>query len=453
MSATISTTSDRLHTWRLTGIGPGVRSRDGLPPGPRTPMPWQMLRFWGNRQSYLPQLHRRFGDTFTLRLEPIGNVVILGDFADIRTVFRGDPATFHAGEGNSLLRPIVGAHSVLTLDVPEHKIERRRMMPPFHGERIAQVTDLMAQATEREIANWPTGRPFKLIERTQELTLDIIVRVVLGVDKPADAAELGKALRAVLGVPMPALMMWVWPSLGRRWPWRRVVADLDRADALLYAEIAHRRADPNRSQRRDVLSMLLDGDPEPEVVRDELVTLLVAGHETTSVALAWTFERILRHPRVYQRLRDGLDEPNDPYRTAVIKEALRIRPVIYNVARRLTEPVELAGHTLPAGLLVLPSIGAIHTDPRIWGPDATEFRPERWLEPDPPQQAWIPFGGGNRRCLGATFALTEMDTVLRTVLARVELEPDQKRAERATMHGITVVPARGARVNVIRRLG
>ena len=246
--------------------------------------------------------------------------------------------------------------------------------------------------------------------------------------------------------------MWIAPGLNRYWPWRNVIRQLDRADELLYEEIRLRRNDPHRAERPDVLAMLVDGDADPTVVRDELVTLLAAGHETTAVGLAWTFERVLRHPAVLAKLRAGLDDEKDPYRTAVVKESLRIRPVIYNVARRLMEPTMIGGYHLPAGQFILPSIAALQTDPRIWGPDADRFRPERWLEGDVPTHAWIPFGGGTRRCLGATFAQTEMETVLRTVLRLVDLRavggPESQR-----MHHITVVPSRGARVRVTRRHG
>ncbi|MBC3840425.1 cytochrome P450 [Streptacidiphilus sp. 4-A2] len=199
--------------------------------------------------------------------------------------------------------------------------------------------------------------------------------------------------------------------------------------------------------------MLLEDEPSDEVVRDEVMTLLVAGHETTAVALAWLFERLLRHPEALARVRAGLDDRKDPYRTAVFKEALRVRPVITNVARRLTEPVELAGYRLPAGVAVLPSVVALQLDPRYWGADAHLFRPERWLDGSPQQNAWIPFGGGARRCLGAMFAQVEVETVLAAVLRTVELEADRPADEGSEMHHITMIPKRGARVRVLRRLG
>ncbi|MEN3319150.1 MAG: cytochrome family [Mycobacterium sp.] len=444
----IETAGNRIAAWQRTASASRVTSADGLPPGPRLPRALQSLLIWTQRQWFIPAMHRRYGDTFTVNAEPTGYGVVLRDPDDLRTIFRGDPEVFHAGEGNALLAPLVGERSVLTMDAPEHVVERRRMLPPFHGERIARVVALMEEETEREVAHWPTGRDFELLPRMQALTLSIIVRVVLGVDEDDRAQAVGAALRRVLAFRLSNMLLWVWPGLQRVRPWSNIVRDLDRADQLIYTEIERRRADPRRAERADVLSMLLDGDPDPELVRDELVTLLVAGHETTAISLSWTFERLLRHSGALVKVKAGLDDPHDPYRAAVAKETLRLRPVIMNIARRLTQPVELAGHVMPAGTLLLPSIIGVHSDPKIWGPDAGYFRPERWLSGDQPTYAWIPFGGGTRRCLGATFALTEMDAVLRTVLRRVELRPDRPRDEGLRMHHIALVPSRGARVQV-----
>jgi cytochrome P450 len=447
----LETTSTRMSSWQRSATAARVTSAEGLPPGPRLPSLLQSLLIWTQRHRFVPAMHRRFGDTFTVNAEPTGYGVVLRNPDDLRTIFRGDPDVYHAGEANSLLTPVVGRQSVLTMDMPEHVVERRRMLPPFHGERIARAAALMEEETEREIAGWPIDRDFELLPRMQELTLRIIVRVVLGVDDDDRAAAIGAALRRVLAFRLRDMLVWVWPGLVRVPPWKTVARDLDRADRLIYAEIERRLADPARADRPDELSMLLDGDPDPGLVRDELVTLLVAGHETTAVALSWTFERLLRHSGALDKVRAGLDDPRDPYRAAAAKEVLRLRPVIMNVARRVTEPVELAGHTMPAGTLLLPSIIGIQTDPKIWGQDAAYFPPERWLSGDQPTYAWIPFGGGARRCLGATFALTEMDAVLRTVLRRIELRADRPQDEAQRMHHITLVPARGARVRVTAR--
>ncbi|MFF7371553.1 cytochrome P450 [Streptomyces tricolor] len=447
-----ATARERLARSASISKMPITEPMDRMPPGPSESVARQTVRFRRSRQHYLTQMHDRYGDMVTLRVVPGGPFVLLRDPEHIKEVFRGAPDVFHAGEGNSLLVPIVGRHSVLTLDAPEHRPARKRMMPPFHHERISQLVVAMQELAEREALSWPVGRPVRLLDRAYALTLDIMVRVVFGVDDPGRAAELGAALRKVADIGLSDILVWIRPGLGRVWPWTKVISGLERADELIYAEIARRRADPRRSERTDVLSMLLEGEPDDEVVRDEVMTLLVAGHETTAVALAWLFERLVRHPRVLARVREGLDEPKDPYRTAVFKEALRVRPVIHNVARRLTEPIELGGYRLPAGVSVLPSIGAVQCDPRLWGPDARLFRPERWLEGTPPQNAWIPFGGGARRCLGATFAQVEVETVLAAVLRAVELRAVDPGDEGSAMNHITMIPKRGARVSVVRRL-
>lgn len=434
----------------ISGVSPD-HLVDGMPPGPSQPVLWQTVRFRHGRQHYLPQMHDKYGDMVTLRVVPGGPFVILRDPEHIREVFRGAPEIFRAGEGNSLLLPIVGRHSVLTLDAPDHKPARKRMMPPLHHERIAVLTDAMREITEQEVLTWPVGEPVNFLERAYALTLKIMVQVVFGVDDIRRADELGGAMRRISDLRLFHILLWLRPGLGKVWPWRNVLHNLEHANELIYAEIARRRRDPQRSSRADALSMLLDDEPDDTVIRDEVMTLLVAGHETTAVALSWLFERLLRHPRVLARVREGLDDPKDPYRTAVFKEALRVRPVIHNVARRLTVPIDLGGYRLPAGVSVLPAVGAVHFDPRNWGADALEFRPERWIEGTPPLSAWIPFGGGVRRCVGATFAQAEVENVLAAVLRVVDLEAVSPEDEGSAMRNITMIPRQGSRLRVVRR--
>ena len=423
----------------------------GLPPGPSDHPLSQTMRFWRDRPRFLAEVFDRYGDMVTLQLVPQGAHVLLRDPDHVKEVFRGAPEVFHGGEGNWRLRPIVGSTSLLTIDAPHHRPERRRMMPAFHNERVGGLVDTMRRIAEDEAATWPVGRPFRFLERSYALTLEIIVRAVLGVDRER-SPELVDALRRVATIDLLATTMMIRPGLGRAWPWRRVLRDRERADRLIHDEITRRRRDPDRDARTDVLSMLVDDQDDDRVVRDEVMNLLMAGHETTAVGLAWLLERLVRHPDVTARLRAGLDDPHDPYRTAVFKETLRVRPVIHNVARKLTEPVQIGGRTLPAGTFVAPAIGPIMCDPRIWGPDADRFRPERWLDGSAPHHAWLPFGGGARRCIGAGFAQVEMDTVLTGLLSVVELDTVVGHDEGNRMHHITMVPTRGARVTVARRL-
>jgi cytochrome P450 len=444
---------NRVGSEKTTAGGRPVSSAsmDGMPPGPSHPVLWQTIRFRHGRQHYLREMHDRFGDIVTLRVVPGGTFVLLRNTDHIGEVFRGAPDVFHAGEGNSLLVPIVGRHSVLTLDAPQHKPARKRMMPSFHHERIAALTTTMREIAEEEARSWPVDKPIRFLDRAYALTLKIMVRAVFGVDDLQRADEFGRALRRASDIRLSDIAVWIRPELGKVWPWRQVVRNLEHANELIYAEIARRRRDPERSRRPDPLSMLLEDQSDDVVVRDEAMSLLVAGHETTAVALGWLFERLLRHPRVLARVYEGLDEPKDPYRTAVFKEALRVRPVIHNVARRLTEPIELGGYRLPAGVSVLPAIGPVHFDPRLWGPDADQFRPERWLESNPPQNAWIPFGGGVRRCVGAMFAQVEVENVLAAVLRAVELQAVRPDDEGSAMRHITMIPKQRTELRVVRR--
>jgi cytochrome P450 len=418
---------------------------DGLPPGPRLPKAVQTYFLWGHEPWVLPLMRRRYGDAFTIRAAPMGTLVYLADPADIKRVFTGDPKVFHAGEGNAVLGPVMGQRSVLLIDEDEHLVTRRRMLPPFHGEAIQRYGAVMEEVAAAEIASWPRDRDFALHPAMQRLTLDVILRTVFGVEDPARLAELRPLLRRMVDIGGVLMLMWLYPGLGRVGPWRRYRKVQAQADALLYDEIARRRADPRLDERTDVLSMLLRGDEpmEDRDLRDQLVTLLLAGHETTATSLAWAFQLLLRNPRTLARAREG--EPE--YLDAVVKETLRLRPVILDVVRQLKAPVELAGHNLPAGVSVLPAIGLVQNDPSLF-PEPDAFRPERFLDADAPGYSWIPFGGGRRRCLGAAFATFEMRTVLRAVLERVELEPVGRRLEGQRMRHITVIPAKGTRVRL-----
>ncbi|MBB4911626.1 cytochrome P450 [Actinophytocola algeriensis] len=444
---------DRFYGWRPEINHPEPGPGEQFPPGPRAPIAVQSLRTWAARNTYWPKMQQQYGDTFTLRVAPIGRIVIVCRPEDVRTAALGSPEMFPIGENNLLFEPLVGRGSVLALDGAAHRVERKRMVPPFHGKRIAAVVSTMERLAEDEVASWPVGSTFTLVECMRRLTLKVIIRVVMGVEEPGRVADLSAALGRVLDVRTLDLLMWIWPRLTGFGPWRKAIAGMQLADDLLFEEIARARRDPGRAERPDVLAMLLDGSPDDELVRVELLTLLLGGHETTAVAASWMFERLLRHPAALARTREGLDDPRDEYRTAVIKETLRLRQLSYNLGRRLSAPTELGGYTLPAGTFVWPSIAAAHTDRATWGADAAAFRPERWLEPDPPSRAFLPFGGGAHRCLGALFAETEMDVILRTVLRNVDLRPDRMQDEKPVMRHVVQVPERGARGRVVRRLG
>ena len=401
----------------------------------------------------LEDCQRRYGDMFTIRIAHEGSWVFFTDPDAVKQVFTGDPRLLHAGEANVVLLPLLGPQSVLLLDEKEHMAQRKLMLPSFHGQRMRRYEEVMRDVAARAIESWPTGVRLSTWPTMQAVTLEVIMRTVFGVQDDERLDKLGVALRNTLAwgsdPSRMALMAVLGPHrISRVRNFRRVV---EPADELLYDEIARGRADRDLEQRDDVLSLLLqarheDGSPMTDKeLRDELMTLLVAGHETTATALAWALEALARHPRVLARLRDEIDRGEDDYLDAVIKETLRLRPVIALVLRRLTAPMEIGGRTLPAGVSVAPCIYLLHRRPDLY-PDPRAFRPERFLEQPPGTYTWIPFGGGVRRCLGASFAQFEMNVVLREVVSRLELVPGSSRQERRVRRAIFFSPSRGGEV-------
>jgi cytochrome P450 len=381
--------------------------------------------------------------------------VMLFDPALVKELFQGSNDQLHAGEANALLGPVLGERSVLLLDGPEHLRHRRLMLPTFHGAQMRGWAETIQDAADLEIDSWPVGEPFPIFTSMQSLTLRVIIRVVFGYPPGAEAEELQRRLRAMIEpVARPrglliAQLLSRFGARGERTAVTRFEAQRAAVDELLYAEIARRRADPDLSERRDVFSRLLLAEDEhgerlsDGEVRDELVTLLLAGHETTAVGLAWTFDLLLHSPAVLERAAEGDDE----YLDAVVKEALRIRPVIPGVGRVVRgAPFRLGGYEIPPGIEINPSIRVIHRRGDLY-PEPHAFRPERFLGPNPPDTyTWIPFGGGTRRCLGASFALMEMRVVLRRVLERATLRPADSSLEEVVFRGITLAPRTGVRV-------
>ena len=419
-----------------------------MPPGPPLPPAIQaglLMKFW---PRFVSACRRRYGDVFTLRVSAMGTLVYLARPEDITTVFAGDPSVYHAGEANSMLAGLLGSSSVLVVDDAEHRERRRLMLALFRREAVARQTGLIARIAADNIAGWPVGRTVAVAPRMSEITLEVILRTVIGATDENRLAQLRAIMPKLLNVGVWEALAINTPGLQRLAPWRPFHDRLGEADRLLYAEIAERRADPELDRRTDALAMMIRaGDMTDAQLRDQLMTLLVAGHDTTATALSWALERLTRHPQVLDKAVQSARAGTDEYLDAVCKEVLRVRPVVFDVGRILTEPTEVAGYRLPAGVMVAPGIGLVHRDAGRY-PDPDRFDPDRMLGASLGPTTWLPFGGGNRRCLGANFALVEMAVVLREVLRRVDLHTSTTRAERPRVKGVILVPHRGARVRV-----
>jgi cytochrome P450 family 135 len=439
----------------------GSRGREpSLPPGPRWPKLVQTVLWTTQPVALYRYCQRRYGDLYTLRPIALGEIVVVADPEAIREVFTGDRDVLRAGEANAIMGPMVGRHSLLLLDGEHHLRDRRMLLGPFHGDAVRSYRERVAAIAAEEVARWPVGEAFAIRPRMQAIALEVILRAVIGVSDERRLERLRTLLARLTQVG--ALEMWLtWTKprlvdnpLVRRLSTLRLLPEVDR---LLYEEIAaHRAGRAGSIQREDVLAQLIAARDEQgrglsdEELRDHLITLLIAGHETTTTALAWCFERVLRHPAALARLEaEVAGGESETYLDAVVNETLRVRPVVDAVWRRLAAPVQVAGRLLPAGATVMPSIVLVQRSRAFADHDA--FRPERFLEGGSAPYTFIPFGGGPRRCIGASFATMEMKTVIATVLRAVQLRAPTARSERIKVHHITLVPARGGRVVVVAR--
>jgi cytochrome P450 len=431
-----------------------------LPPGPNLPLAIGLVAFWKRPAASLERLRARYGKRFTVRLPFQPPFVMLSDPEEIKQLFTAPADVVHPGEGARILEPIVGSKSVILLDEAPHLEQRKLLLPAFHGEQMQALAGLMTELAEHEIDSWPVGEPIALHERLQRVTLEIILRAVFGLDRGRQLDELRDLLTDVLEFSTSPLS--VLPIAQQKLSWfgpvKRLNGLLAKTDKLIDEVIAERRTDAEH-RGGDILSMLLEARHEDgtemsrQEIRDELMTALVAGHETTASQLAWAFELIGRAPAVQDELRAELDAgEGDAYLTATINEVLRMRPVLANAEPRLTkQPIEIGGWRYPAGVLLLANAFLVHRDPAIY-PEPYAFRPERFLGVKPGTYTFLPFGGGRRRCLGASFALLEMKIVLRSVLSRYEVVPARARAEMTARRSITFSPDRGAEVVLNQRV-
>jgi cytochrome P450 len=422
----------------------------GLPLGPDLPPALQSRRWIGRPFSFLRELQAEFGDLFTLRLQYQDPWVMVGDPELVKQVFTAPPDVLHSGEANSYWTPILGLNSVITLDGDAHLSHRKLLLPAFHGDRLARYRRTMRQAAERELDRWPGDEPVAAAPRMSALALEVILRAVFGAEDRDNLDPLGDAVgELVRAMSRARLALLGRPERLREDRFAEFRASLARLHGQVLAEIRRHRSDPRLGERDDVMSLLLharfeDGSAmSDEELRDELMGLLLAGHETTAMSLAWALERLARCPRALERATAEAREGGGPYIEATVREALRVRPAFAVVARLVKRPFELAGHVIPPNVRIMPSPVLVHHRPDAY-PEPNEFRPERFLGRAPGTYEWIPFGGGVRRCIGANFALYEMQVVLATLLARARPLPVDPEDEPPRRRLITFGPGREA---------
>jgi cytochrome P450 len=435
-----------------------LKAASELPPGPSLPGAVQTLQWMYRPIEFMERCRRKYGRIFSLRLGPASNVFVIADPHAAKQVLTADPEYFRAGDTNGIFRDVVGNHSILVMDGPEH-LHHRRILLPVVGRHAHRYRELIAETARARVATWQAGSELELLGEMEAISFEVMMRIAMGTD---GTSEREAQLRTLIPAMMDrcespfTLIPWFRHTMGGITPYARLMRFIDGIDEILYDLIDERRADPLVGMREDALSLLLratyeDGSPlEDRVVRDELLTMLMAGYETTTAGLTWAFERLLRTPDKLERLISELEGGDETYLHAVVKETLRRRPVIPIAARKALAPIELMGYSLPAGSVLMVAIYLIHGDPELY-PDPKAFKPERFLGADPKGTeggAWIPFGGGIRRCLGASLAQFELAVVLRTVLEEAELSPVGEGAEPVARRRFTFSPGRQGRVQV-----
>jgi cytochrome P450 len=436
-----------------------------LPPGPGTIETFNFVR---NPFKFMDDCARRFGDWFTVRVPGVSPFIFTSDPAAVREVFLGDTELLYAGKANRPLGAFMGEKSVLFLDGAAHIRDRRLILPSFQGERMRAYGAMMRDIARKAIARLPVGEAFPIHPRMRSITFDVIMRAVFGLDDSADALRLKDALRRFFDVStsrfgsllqLPAMQI----DLGPWSPWGRLVRINREVEASLFAEFARRREE-NRSGREDILSMLLlardeTGAPMSDrVLRDEMMTLILAGHETTAASLAWTINRLVMNPEVLDLAKSesanasaDTDANSLRYLDAVLSETMRLDTVVPNVGRELQAPMKIAGQELPKGVVLAPCIYLTHRRADLW-PEPEKFNPARFLDARPNPYGFFPFGGGTRRCIGAAFATYQMKVVLSELLRSVELAPAAGYTAKPIRSSIALAPSEGMPVRVARRL-
>ena len=452
----------QVNDWTRGRTRSNFAAMPDLPPGPRTPRLLQILEWIRRPIPFMQTCARTYGSAFTLRWPGEPPVAFFSEPAAIKQIFTADPERLQAGQANVVFKPIVGSNSVLLLDGARHKRARKLLMPPFHGERIRLYGDVMGEVADRSIDDWPVDTSFPLHAQMQRITLDVILRIVFGMEEGARLARLRTLLIEyfnLVGNNPLLLVRWLRIDRGPLTAWTRTAVLARAIDTLLYDEIARRKA-VSQDERTDVMAMLVaardeDGQPMSDAeIRDEMITILLTGHETTATSMAWVMYRLLQHPEVLETARrevasvfgNGRQAAERVaelgYLDAVIKETARLHPIVPIVLRHLEAPTRIGDFELPAGSVAAPCIYLTHRRPDVW-PDPETFRPERFIGRRMDPYAFFPFGGGARHCLGAAFATYEMKVVLARVLARVSLRPDPAHTVRTVRRGITLAPSGG----------
>jgi cytochrome P450 len=435
-----------------------IAGKGGLPPGPNSPGAVQTLQWMYRPIEFMERCRERYGRIFSLHLGPASNVFVVADPHAAKQVLTADPEYFRAGDTNGIFRDVVGNHSILVMDGPEH-LHHRRILLPVVGRHAHRYRELIAEVARARVATWKDDSDIRLLGEMEAISFEVMMRIAMGSD---GTSERESQLRTLIPQMMDkcesafTLIPWFRHKVGGVTPYARLMRFIDGIDEILFEAIRERREDPLVGMREDALSLLLratyeDGSPlEDQVIRDELLTMLMAGYETTTAGLTWAFERLLRSPDRLRRLLSELQSGDETYLMAVVQETLRRRPVIPIAARKALAPIDLMGYSLPAGSVLMVAIYLIHGDPEIY-PDPKEFKPERFLDSKMKGMeggAWIPFGGGIRRCLGASLAQYEMAVVIRTVLEEAELSISDDSAEPVARRRFTFSPGRQGRARV-----
>lgn len=424
-------------------------------PAIREPAWAQTARFAARPDLFMERYHQRFGDVFRAQIRGFGTGrnVFVADHRMIEQVFKGRPAALHLGEMAGIaVEPIAGPTALLNLDEDAHLKRRKIVLPPFHGERMLKYTSITAEAADRSLRTWPTDQPFAMRPHMANITTEVVMRAVFGVEDGQRRHELSDAVLNLIGTDLLGTLTLTFPQLRRNFGasrgWTKIQRNKEIADRLVFEEIRARRSAPDLADREDILSMLLQTELSDEDIHDNLIEMLVAGHETTATALSWAFDLILHEPAVFRRLQDELAAGDESYLTAVVQEVLRLRPVVVTAQRVVRQPIELGRYQVDPGITLFCSIWMVNRRPDLYE-DPLRFHPERFLDTRPGTYEWIPFGGGVRRCIGANFAPMEMRTVIKHVLTHATLEPASPDLEKPRNKVVLMAPKNGTMV--IRR--